>query len=198
MGSSFGKFMKGIKIEGGYVIDFSTKDNKQVFQYMHRDQYGNVIRNFRGEFDAKLKEDLEFSDFLIKSKKKIKGEEVEWGNLQPIKEIFRTEELDMKKHFEYAKAIIAKQGTGGSYLANTVNNLYVFKNDVLISGGIIDSQDLIALSVSENNEFETYKDSLNAQKKLKGLVDFLRIRESNSNYFNGFFIGLPEGLEFKI
>lgn len=205
--------MKGMSDGNKFLIDFSSGRDKKIFEYSSKYEDG-LIRSYRNQYDEDILNNFtEFGDFLVACRnnfgkqpamkeviKKAKGKkrsalELSFSlkQLDDLKNVFELSELNVKDYFEYAKAIIAKGGTGKSYLASTVNNFYVSKNDVCILGGIFDKEDVIAFNSNPNKNFDTYKKALEAQNKAKYLISELKIKENFSDYLLGDFKNLPKG-----
>lgn len=188
--------MKGFKLPNGFLIDFSNKSFKQSFVFQdHIFPLGQIVWNYRSQFDENLLNEFdELGNFLIYCRNEFKNIETDFPSksIGLLENYFGLEKLNSDNYFTYAKAIIAKGGTGKSYLANTVNNFEVSKDNKKIIQGIFDKEDVIAFNSNPNKCFETYKESLDVQYKAEELFKSLNIKDNFSLYSEGNFSNLPK------
>ena len=191
--------MQGYKLSTGFLIDFSDRERKQTLECLGSDHLKGTIKKYRGQFDEDIEKNFkELGNFLTSFRKNLKHPSMNSFEFSPLvqnrgilREIFDLDVLNPKDVFNYVKAIIAFEGSGKSYLANTRSNFFVRTNNFLDWQGIFEGNDTIALYEKNKQRFQSYRESLEFQKKSEALFFNLKVKENLVDYYRGNFINLP-------
>jgi len=188
--------MKGHLLSDGYLIVLNQGNIEKTIEVSKHFSFS--VPNIRGQYDDDLKKRT-FGPFVGKVRNKRLGKEsshleyeITKGEINEVKNAFGLDNISENKYWQLAKAIIAKCGPGEYYLANTISNIWIRDNNLLVMEGIIDKLDVIALSPSENHKYDTYTESLSAQKVIEDIVNKVKVYENHNEYVEGNFSNLPK------
>ena len=179
---------EGYKISGGYLIVFPHKGKERTVETS--DHLSKDIKNLRGEYGFKD----ELGSFVKKIRDaRLKNKEIKLDKRE-IRELADYFNLDFNKitpdiYWQLAKAVVAKEGSGVYYLANTTRNIFIRDNNILVLEGIVGDSDIIALA---QYHYSTFEEALNAQLDIEKVVEQIKLYEHHKEYALGDFSNLPK------
>jgi|SRR3989344_636610 len=184
--------MKGYKIDEGYLIVLNHEGKERTVEV---DRFiDNYLCSLKGQPDESFEGIL--SSFVLKVRNsRIKKTELK-PTLQEIRDLkrhFNLDKLHEDMYWQLAKAIVAKEGSGKYYLANTTRNIQVRDNNIMVLEGILESSDVIALDdIDGNYRHNTFPEALKAQLDIEKVVKQIKLYEHHQEYAKGNFSNLPE------
>lgn len=181
--------MNGYKINDGYLIIFQHNGKERTVEAP--DYLSNDIKNLRGEYEFKDR----LGPFVEKIRDvRLKNKEIKLTKREIIKLSnnfnLNFNEITPDIYWQLAKAVVAKEGSGVYFLANTLKNIFIRDNNILVLEGIVEDSDIIALA--QGYKYNTFLEALKAQQDIERIVKQVKIYENHQEYSNGNFSNLPK------
>ena len=177
---------KGYKIDDGYLIVLDHEGKERTVEAPN--YLSDNIKQLRGQDEFKD----ELGSFVKKVRSaRLGNTELELTNkeIERLKKHFGLVKIHKHMYWQLAKAVVAKEGSGVYYLANTTKNIFIRDNNILFLEGIVGDSDIIALA---HNHYSTFEEALNAQLDIEKVVEQIGLYEHHKEYALGDFSNLPK------